>query len=163
MMRNAIREFLKAHGSAYDAASGESQGRTLGENGVVTLAVEGVSPGSLPVAFDYLKEAYDVESVALVGASAGTGPVLQVAEEDPEEISQIIVLLELAPIGWQLFILGNSPNEQSAVSLAFDAFATRLLARPLSLRFKQEEFCDGDKAHRKTLRDHRFRRLRHHS
>jgi len=28
----------------------------------------------------------------LVGASAGAGPVLQVAEEDPEEISQIILL-----------------------------------------------------------------------
>jgi hypothetical protein len=75
-MRNAIREFLKAHGSAYDAASWESQGRTLGENGVVALAVEDVSPGSLRFAVDYLKEAYDVESVALGGASAGTGTVL---------------------------------------------------------------------------------------
>ncbi len=59
---------------------------------MAALAVEDVSLGSLPFAVDYLKEAYDAESVALVGASAGTGPVLQVAEEDPEEISQIIVL-----------------------------------------------------------------------
>jgi hypothetical protein len=86
-MRNGIRVFLKAHGSAYDAASWESQGRTLGENGVAVLAVEDVSPGRLRIAVDVLKEAYDVESVALVRASAGTGPVLQVAEKDPEEIS----------------------------------------------------------------------------
>jgi hypothetical protein len=85
-MRNGIREFLKAHGSAYDAASWESQGRTLGENGVAVLAVRRF-PGSLQIAVDFLKEAYDVESVALVRASAGTGPVLQVAEKDPEEIS----------------------------------------------------------------------------
>jgi len=51
------------------------------------LAVEDISPGSLQIAVDFLKEAYDVESVALVRASAGTGPVLQVAEKDPEEIS----------------------------------------------------------------------------
>jgi hypothetical protein len=77
-MRNAICECLKAHGSAYEAASWESQGRTLGENGVVALAVEDVSPGSLRFAVDYLKEAYDVGSVALGGASADTGTVLQV-------------------------------------------------------------------------------------
>ena len=86
------RGVILAHGAAYDAASWEAQGQTLGEDGVVALAVEDVSPGSLRFAVDYLKEEYDVESVALVGASAGAGPVLQVAEEDPEEISQIILL-----------------------------------------------------------------------
>jgi pimeloyl-ACP methyl ester carboxylesterase len=86
------RGIVLAHGAAYDAASWESQGQTLGENGVVALAVEDVSPGSLRFAVDHLKEEYDVESVALVGASAGAGPVLQVAEEDPEKTNQIIVL-----------------------------------------------------------------------
>jgi hypothetical protein len=86
------RGVVLAHGAAYDAASWESQGQALEENGMVALAVEDVSPGSLRLAIDYLKEEYDVESVALIGASAGTGPVLQVAEEDPEEISQILVL-----------------------------------------------------------------------
>jgi len=38
-----------------------------------------------------------------------------------------------------------------------------LLAEALSLRFNHEGFCDGDKGHRKTLRDHRFRRLRRYS
>jgi pimeloyl-ACP methyl ester carboxylesterase len=86
------RGVVLAHGAAYDAASWEAQGKTLGENAVVALGVEDVSLGSLRLAVDYLKEEYDVESVALIGASAGAGPVLQVAEEDPEEISQIILL-----------------------------------------------------------------------
>ena len=73
---------------------------------MVALAVEDVSPGSLPFAVDYLKQAYDVESVALVGASAGTGPGLQVAEEDPEEISQIIVLSGIGDV----YELGEYPK-----------------------------------------------------
>jgi pimeloyl-ACP methyl ester carboxylesterase len=81
-----------SHGAAYDAASWEPQGRTLGENGVVALAVEDTSPGSLRFAIDYLEEEYDIESVTLIGASAGAGPVLRIAEEDPEETSQIILL-----------------------------------------------------------------------
>jgi pimeloyl-ACP methyl ester carboxylesterase len=86
------RGVVLAHGAAYDAASWEAQGQTLGENGVVALAVEDISPGSLRFAVDYLKEEYDVESVALIGASAGAGPVLEVAEEDPEEVGQIMLL-----------------------------------------------------------------------
>jgi pimeloyl-ACP methyl ester carboxylesterase len=86
------RGVVLAHGAAYDAASWDAQGQALEENGIVALAVEDVSPGSLRFAVDYLKEEYDVEGVALIGASAGAGPVLQVAEEDPEEISQIMLL-----------------------------------------------------------------------
>lgn len=86
------RGVVLSHGAAYDAASWESQGQALAENDLVALAVEDVSPGSLRLAVRYLKEEYDVESVALIGASVGAGPVLQVAEEDPEEVGQIIVL-----------------------------------------------------------------------
>ena len=100
------RGVVLAHGAAYDAASWEAQGQTLGEDGVVALAVEDVSPGSLRFAVDYLKEEYDVESVALVGASAGAGPVLQVAEEDPEEISQIILLSGIGEVSG----LGECPK-----------------------------------------------------
>jgi hypothetical protein len=46
-------------------------------------------------------------------------------------VSEIARDLEVAPIGWQLFTLGNSLNDQAAVSLAVDTFVTRLLARPL--------------------------------
>ncbi len=86
------RGAVLAHGAAYDAASWESQGRMFEENGVVGLAVEDTRPRNLRSAVEYLKEEYDVGSVALIGASAGAGPVLQVAREAPEEISQIILL-----------------------------------------------------------------------
>ena len=40
--------------------------------------------------------------------------------------------LELAPIGWQLFILGSYQSDSTAFPLFLDTYATRLLARPLS-------------------------------
>src|SRR5215203_4117795 len=40
--------------------------------------------------------------------------------------------LELPPIGWQLFILGNSKSDSTAFPLFLDTYATRLLAEPLS-------------------------------
>ncbi len=39
--------------------------------------------------------------------------------------------LELAPIGWQRLALDLAADDQTAVSLPVDTFATRLLARPL--------------------------------
>ena len=41
--------------------------------------------------------------------------------------------LELPSIGWQLFALGYSSNDQTASSLLIDTFATHLLTEPLSL------------------------------
>ena len=86
------RGVVLAHGAAYDAASWESQGQTLGENGAAALAVEDTSSSNLRTAIRYLKEESGVESVALIGASAGARPVLEVGEEDPEKIDQIILL-----------------------------------------------------------------------
>jgi pimeloyl-ACP methyl ester carboxylesterase len=86
------RGVVLAHGAAYDAASWESQGQTLGENGVAALAVEETSPSNLRTAIRYLKEESGVESVALIGASAGARPVLEVGEEHPGKIDQIILL-----------------------------------------------------------------------
>jgi len=86
------RGVVLAHGAAYDAASWESQGQTLGENGAAALAVEDTSPSNLRTAIRYLKEESGVESVALVGASAGARPVLEVGGEDPQKIDQLILL-----------------------------------------------------------------------
>ena len=86
------RGAVLVHGAAYDAASWEVQGRALEENGIVALAVEDTRARNVRSAIEYLKEEYDVGSVAMIGASAGAGSVLQVAREDPGEISQIILL-----------------------------------------------------------------------
>ena len=81
-----------SHGVAYNAASWEEQGQALAENGVVALAVEDTSPENLRSAVEYLEEEYGVESVALIGASAGARSVLEAAEEYPEEVDQMILL-----------------------------------------------------------------------
>lgn len=86
------RGAVLVHGAAYDAASWEAQGRALEENGIVALAVEDTRARNVRSAIKYLKEEYDVGSVAMIGASAGASSVLQVAREDPGEISQIILL-----------------------------------------------------------------------
>src|SRR5215218_4975625 len=59
------------------------------------------------------------------------------------------VNLELPPIGWQLFLLGNSKSDSTAFPSFLDTYATRLLAEPLSLRFNHEGFCDVLYLHRK--------------
>jgi hypothetical protein len=55
--------------------------------------------------------------------------------------SQDVCGLELAPIGWQLFVLDHCANEQAASSSSIATFATRLLARPLSLFLFHIESC----------------------
>ena len=42
--------------------------------------------------------------------------------------------LELARIGWQLFILGSFHGDSTAFQSFLDTFATRLSAQPLSIR-----------------------------
>ena len=86
------RVAVLSHGAAYDAASWKPQGQTLAENGVVALAVEDTSAQNLRAAIGYLEGKHGVEGVALIGASAGAGPVLRVAEDNPEEVSQVILL-----------------------------------------------------------------------
>jgi pimeloyl-ACP methyl ester carboxylesterase len=86
------RGVVLAHGASYNAASWEPQGQTLGDNDAVAVAVEDTSSYNLRSATDYLKKERGVKSVTLIGASAGTRPVLQAAQNNPEEINQIILL-----------------------------------------------------------------------
>ena len=86
------RGAVLSHGAAYDAASWEEQGERLGENGVTALAVEDTSPENLHSAISYLKEEYGIESVTLIGASAGAGTVLQAADKESGKVDQMILL-----------------------------------------------------------------------
>jgi hypothetical protein len=43
-----------------------------------------------------------------------------------------LLVLELPPIGWQLFILGSSQSDSTAFPSFLDTYATRLLAEALS-------------------------------
>lgn len=60
-----------SHGAAYDADSWEDQGGELEDNGMVAFATEDTAPEELASAADMLEDDYDVDEVALVGASAG--------------------------------------------------------------------------------------------
>ncbi len=53
--------------------------------------------------------------------------------------------LEAAPIGWQLFALGSSQSDCTALTSLLDTYATRLLAQALSLRFN----CAGSEGCKK--------------
>lgn len=81
-----------AHGAAYDAGSWEAQGEKLAENGFAAYAVEDLSAESVLAAAEYLEQEKGAERVALIGASAGSGPVLKAAEESPEDVDQLILL-----------------------------------------------------------------------
>jgi hypothetical protein len=56
-----------------------------------------------------------------------TGP----STKDPSRNLPARCNLELPPIGWQLFILGNSQSNSTAFPSFLDTYATRLLAEPL--------------------------------
>jgi integrase len=53
-----------------------------------------------------------------------------------------VYVLEAAPIGWQLFILGNSQSDITAFLLLLDTYATRLLAQALSCYVRLEDRRD---------------------
>jgi pimeloyl-ACP methyl ester carboxylesterase len=86
------RGAVLAHGAAYDAASWREQAERLAESGVVVLAVEDTSAQSVAEAARYLKEERGVREVTLIGASAGTGGVLDAAEEAPGLTDGVILL-----------------------------------------------------------------------
>jgi pimeloyl-ACP methyl ester carboxylesterase len=83
---------VMAHGASYDAASWEEQGQKIAENGIVALAPEDISPGSLLVSIEHLKEEHGVRDVALMGGSAGGSAVLRAANQNPEAADQLIIL-----------------------------------------------------------------------
>ena len=86
------RGVVLSHGAAYDAASWETQAKKIADSNAAVLAVEDTSAGSIQSAADYLKEERGVQSVSLIGASAGSAGVLEVGRQSPGEVAQIILL-----------------------------------------------------------------------
>src|SRR5215208_3400328 len=50
----------------------------------------------------------------------------------------ILALLELPPIGWQLFVLSSSRSDSTAFPSFLDTYATHLLTEPLIHRSAQK-------------------------
>lgn len=86
------RDVILSHGAIYDAASWSAQAREIARNNATILAVEDTSAESVQAAADYLKDERGVQSVSLVGASAGSAGVLEVGRQNPDEVAQIILL-----------------------------------------------------------------------
>lgn len=98
---------VMSHGAAYDAESWTSQGSTIAENGMVALAVEDNSAESLTAAAEYLEDQYDLNGVALLGASAGGQTAVQAAADNANTFDQLILL---SPAGGDVSQLGNIPK-----------------------------------------------------
>ncbi len=86
------RGVVLSHGAVYDAASWSTQAEKIAGAGATVLAVEDTSAESIQAAVDYLKDKRDVQSVSLVGASAGSAGVLDVGRQSPGDVAQIILL-----------------------------------------------------------------------
>lgn len=86
------RGVVLAHGAAYDAASWETQAKKMAESGSTVLAVEDTSAESIRAAAEYLRNERGARSVSLIGASAGSAGVLDVGQQSPGEVAQIILL-----------------------------------------------------------------------
>ena len=69
------------HGAAYDAASWTPQAEQIAEEDMVVLALEDTAARNIIIAIDYMEVELGVDQVALIGASAGTSPALEVGVE----------------------------------------------------------------------------------
>ena len=86
------RGVVLSHGAAYDAASWSAQAKKIAEADATVLAVEDTSADSIQAAADYLKDERGVQSVSLIGASAGSAGILDVGRRSPGDVAQIILL-----------------------------------------------------------------------
>lgn len=85
------RGVVLSHGAAYDAASWTPQADKMAGNGATVLAVEETSQESVQAAAKYLREERGVQSVTLVGASAGSSAVLEAAGK--KGVAEQLILL----------------------------------------------------------------------
>lgn len=84
------------HGAIYDAASWTAQAEAIADAGFAVISIENATVDDVRAAMDYLRRTFGSTHVGLVGASAGTGPVLSVATDQTSDsqphIDVVIVL-----------------------------------------------------------------------
>lgn len=81
-----------SHGAAYDADSWEEQGKELAANGMTAFATEGTSPEELVGAANMLQNDYNVDKIAILGASAGAGTAIKAVTEGDFNFSKTVLL-----------------------------------------------------------------------
>lgn len=80
------------HGAVYDAASWRDQASQMAAAGETVIAVEQASAGSVVTAARYLRDELEVQSVTLIGASAGGSAVLGALGDEPELADRLVLL-----------------------------------------------------------------------
>lgn len=98
---------VMAHGAAYDADSWADQAGQIAGRDMMALALEDTSPAKLAAAAEYLKQEYDLDGVALLGASAGGQSAIQAAADNPGTFDQLILL---SPAGGDVARLDDAPK-----------------------------------------------------
>lgn len=92
LWRSGDHGVLLLHGAAYDALSWEPQAQALASQGFTVLALEELSPDSVRDGIGYLLDTCGTSGVAVIGASAGGAPALEVLAENPAGISGLVLL-----------------------------------------------------------------------
>ncbi len=85
------RGVVMAHGAAFDAASWADQATLIADAGFTVVAVEDVSPDAIGGTVDALRDE-GIEDVTLIGGSAGADGILQLAADQPDLPSALILL-----------------------------------------------------------------------
>lgn len=80
------------HGAVYDVASWKAQATQMAAAGQTVIAVEHAAAGSVVTAAHYLRDELEVQSVTLVGASAGGSAVLGALGDEPELADRLVLL-----------------------------------------------------------------------
>ena len=81
-----------AHGAAFDAASWESQAVRIAAQDATVVAVENIAPDAIGAAVEFLRSQRGVSDVALVGGSAGSDAILELAAAEPDLPDQLVLL-----------------------------------------------------------------------
>lgn len=80
-----------AHGASYDAASWSPQAPQIAAAGFTVIAVEEITPEAISAAAEALRSE-GIDDVALVGGSAGSDAILDLATQQPDLPTQLVLL-----------------------------------------------------------------------
>lgn len=145
-----------AHGSAFDAASWQTQAVPMAELGFTVVAVENTSTSAIESAVAYLRTDLSNESVTLIGGSSGADSILSLLSKQPGLSDALILLspnrtvdgLDSQP---KLFIASeDEPVADVSSQLADSAPGDDNVALILQGRAHAQNIFDSDQADRAT-------------
>lgn len=98
-----------AHGAAFDAASWEDQAVLIAGTDRTVVAVEDIAPDAIGAAVGYLRDEMGLDSVALLGGSAGANAILELDSTERDLDPEQLILLSPTQV---VDGLGDEPNHR---------------------------------------------------